>query len=265
MTAQPSAEDEDQEPQKRGYAGGPEMTLLDHLKELRNRVVVSAIAVILGVLVCMFFWQEIIGWLIAPARASFPEFELAIFGPVEVIGILFKVGLYGGILLASPVIAYEILAFILPGLTPQERKMILPGMFGVTAFLLAGMAFAYWVILPASLGFLLDFGSEQFDSVIGAKQYLDFAMRIIFWVGLSFELPMVLALLSRLGLVTWRKMLGFWRYSIVLVFVVAAIVTPTPDPLTQSLVAGPLLFLYFVGVGLAFLVRPGSQRGGEPA
>lgn len=265
MGAQPSPDTEDQGQQQRGYSGGPEMTLLEHLKELRNRVVVAAIAVILGVLVCMFFWQEIIGWLIAPARASFPEFELAVFGPVEVIGILFKVGLYGGILLASPVIAYEFLAFILPGLTPQERKMILPGIIGVTVFLLGGMAFAYWIILPASLGFLLDFGSEQFNPVIGAKQYLDFAMRIIFWVGLSFELPMVLALLSRLGMVSWQKMLGFWRYSIVLVFVVAAIVTPTPDPLTQSLVAGPLLLLYFVGVALAFLVRPRSQRGGQSA
>lgn len=135
-------------------------------------------------------------------------------------------------------------------------------MGGVVLFLLAGMAFAYWVILPASLGFLLGFADDQFNSVIGAKQYIDFATRIIFWVGVSFELPIVLALLAKLGMTTWRKLLGFWRYAIVLVFVVAAVVTPTPDPLTQTLVAGPLFALYFVGILFAFFV--GKKKAPEP-
>lgn len=239
-----------------------EMTLLDHLKELRNRVVISAFAVVIGVLVCLFFWQTIVGWLIAPAREDFPDFKPAVFGPVESIGIAFKIGLYGGVLLASPVILYEMLAFVLPGLTPREKKMILPTMGGVVLFLLGGMSFAYWVILPASLGFLLGFADDQFNSVIGAKQYIDFATRIIFWVGVSFELPIVLALLAKLGMTTWRKLLGFWRYAIVLVFVVAAVVTPTPDPLTQTLVAGPLFGLYFVGILFAFFV--GKKKAPEP-
>jgi len=235
-----------------------EMTLLEHLKELRNRVVISAFAVVIGVLVCLFFWQTIVGWLIAPARETYPDFKPAVFGPVESIGVAFKIGLYGGFLLASPVILYETLAFVLPGLTPREKKLILPTMLGVVFFLLSGMAFAYWVILPASLGFLLGFAENQFDPLIGAKQYIDFSTRIIFWVGVSFELPIVLALLARLGLTTWRKLLGFWRYAIVLVFVVAAVVTPTPDPLTQTFVAGPLFVLYFVGIVLAFFV--GKKR-----
>jgi sec-independent protein translocase protein TatC len=246
MAAQPSPEDlQNQAELISPMAADPpvepgEMTLIEHLKELRNRAIISSAAVVVGILVCV--------------REEFPDFRPAVFSPTESIGIMFKIGLYGGLLLASPVVVYQFIAFVLPGLTPKEKRMIFPGLIGVVAFLMGGMAFAYWVILPASLGFLLTFADSQFDSVIGAKQYLDFVIRIIFWVGLSFELPMVLALLARLGLVTWRKLLAFWRYAIVLVFVIAAIVTPTPDPLTQSFVAGPLLFLYFVGVFFAFVV-----------
>ncbi len=193
------------------------------------------------------------------------RFEAHGFHVTETIGVLFKVGMYGGLMLASPVVLYELLAFIVPGLTPKERKLLLPGLFGIIIFLVAGMAFAYWIILPASLGFLLDLGGDNFNPVIGAKQYIDFATRIVFWVGLSFELPMVLALIARLGVVRAKQLLGFWRYAIVIIFVIAAIVTPTPDPLTQSLVAGPLLGLYVVGIGFAWLVQPKRPRQEAPA
>jgi sec-independent protein translocase protein TatC len=237
--------------------GGAEMTLIEHLKELRNRVIVCAVAVVLGVLVCAVFWETIIGWLLAPAREQQgPDFGLKVFSPTETIGVLFKVAMYGGLIVASPVIIYEVLAFVVPGLTPRERKMVLPGIIGTIAFLLMGMAFAYWVILPASLGFLLDFGGDNFDPLIGAKQYMDFAIRIIFWVGVSFELPMVIALLAKLGIVRARQLLRFWRYAVIIVFVVAAVVTPTPDPMTQTFVAGPLFVLYFVGILFAWFLQP---------
>jgi sec-independent protein translocase protein TatC len=244
------------------------MTLVEHLLELRNRVLVSAVAVVLAMLVCLIFWQTIFGWLLAPAREDFPDFQLSSFSPTDRIQMVFKIGIYGGFLLASPVVVYEILAFIVPGLTPQERRAIFPGMIGAVLFLLGGMAFAYWVILPASLSFLLDFGSEDIQNVIGIKQYMDFVLRVIFWVGVSFELPMVMALLGWLGVVTAKQLLRFWRYAIVLCFIVAAIVTPTPDPLTQSLVGGPLMLLYVLGIAMAWFtsrrhrrIRPEAMRG----
>jgi sec-independent protein translocase protein TatC len=240
--------------------GDAEMTLLEHLKELRNRVVISAVAVVLGMVICIIFWETIIGWLIAPARDEIPDFRPNIFSPTETIGIMFKVGLYGGLLLASPVVIYEITAFIVPGLTPRERRFVLPGLAGIVSFLLAGMAFAYWVILPASLGFLLNFGSGNFEEEIGAKQYIDFAVRIIFWVGISFELPMLLALLAKLRVVRARQLIGFWRYAVVIIFIIAAIVTPTPDPITQTFVAGPLVFLYIVGIFFAWIIQPKRPR-----
>ena len=245
----------------RGHQGGPEMTLLDHLRELRNRIIVCALALIVGVVVCVVFWETILGWLLAPARAGHPDFKLYVFSPTETIGILFKVGLYGGIILASPVWVYQLLAFIVPGLTAREKRMVFPGMVGVIFFLLVGMAFAYWIILPASLGFLLDLGSANFQTAIGGPQYISFATRIIFWVGVAFELPMVLALAARLGVVRAGQLLHFWRYAVVIIFVIAAVITPTPDPFNQSLVAGPLLLLYFLGVLMARIV----QKPRDPA
>ena len=232
-----------------------EMTLVEHLLELRNRVIVCAIALVAGTAFSFIFWLTIVGWLLAPARESHPDFNLVVFSPTETFGVLFKIGLYGGLIIASPVWLYEIISFVVPGLTKAERKILLPGALGAVTFLAVGMAFAYFIILPASLNFLLDFGGDQFDPVIGAKQYMDFAIRIIFWVGVSFEMPMVIAIAARLGMVRARQLIGFWRYAIVIVFVIAAVVTPTPDPLTQSLVAGPLALLYIVGVLFAWLLQ----------
>lgn len=240
------------------------MALMDHLKELRNRALISMVTLVITTGLCFIFWETIVGWLQAPARAKDPEFKASVFSPTETIGVLFKVGLYGGLILASPMWIYQTLAFIMPGLTKGERKILLPGLLGLIGFMLAGMAFAYYIILPASLGFLLDFGSDQFEAVIGAKQYMDFATRIIFWVGLSFELPMVIALLAKMKMVRARQLISFWRYAIVLVFILAAVVTPTPDPLTQSLVAGPLLILYAIGILFAFILQP-KQTEQTPA
>lgn len=259
MAIQPPAEE---------AASFGEMTLMEHLKELRNRVLISAVTVVLGIIVCLYFWQDILGWLMEPAPqvrtqdGTLEDFRISSFSPTDRIAVIFKIGLYGGLIVASPMLIYQALAFILPGLTPREKRLILPGLLGTIAFLLGGMAFAYYIILPASLDFLLELGDEQFQTLTGAKQYIDFVTRIIFWVGISFELPMVLALAAKLGLVRAKQLLGFWRYAIVIVFVIAAIVTPTPDPLTQSLVAGPLLILYFVGILFALFLQP--RKKNEP-
>lgn len=264
MTAEPRPAIEPEAPKRAEpeFTGGPELTILEHLAELRNRVLVSGIALVVGILVCFFFWQDILGLMLEPAQSRLgDDYRLASFSPTDRIVALFKIGLYGGMVVASPVIIYEIMAFVVPGLTPKERRVLFFGMFGAVFFLVSGMAFAYFVILPVSLDFLLGLASDQTENVTGIKQYTDFVVRVVFFVGLSFELPMVIALAARIGLVNARQLIGFWRYAIVLVFVVAAIVTPTPDPLTQTLVAGPLLGLYVVGIVFAWILykpREGS-------
>jgi sec-independent protein translocase protein TatC len=249
----------------KGYQGGPEMTLMEHLKELRNRVIICAIALVIGCLVTFYFWETILGWMLAPGRTQMPGLKLTSFSPTDRITAIFKIGLYGGVAIASPVIIYELLAFIVPGLTPREKKLILPGILGVVAFLLAGMAFAYWVILPQSLGFLLDFGNDQIVNSQGIQQYVSFVTRIVFWVGVAFEMPMVLALAAKFRLVRAKQLLGFWRYAILIIFIMSAIITPTPDPFNQTLVAAPLFFLYFVGILFAKVLQPKPVAAAAPA
>lgn len=237
-----------------------EMTILEHLRELRNRAIVCSAAVVVGCGICFYFWETILGWLLAPGRAQDPALKLASFSPVDRIGAIFKIGMYGGIALASPIIIYEVLAFVVPGLTARERRAAIPAVFGSMAFLFAGMAFAYWLVLPLSLGFLLNFGGHIINNVIGIHQYTDFVLRSMFFAGLAFELPMVLGLLGWLNLVQPRSMLGFWRYMIVIVFVAACFIVPTPDPVDQAIVAIPLMGLYLLGIGLAWALGRGRRR-----
>jgi len=264
MAAEQVPQDNEEAPQG-GYRGGPEMTLLEHLKELRNRVIICALVLIIGCAVSFYFWETILGWMLAPGREQLPGLKLNSFSPTDRITAIFKIGLYGGVAIASPVWVYELLAFIVPGLTPREKKMLLPGILGVVAFLLAGMAFAYWVILPQSLGFLLNYGSSQIDNQQGIPGYVSFVTRIVFWVGVAFEMPMVLALAAKFGLVRAKQLLGFWRYAILIIFIASAIITPTPDPFNQTLVAAPLFFLYFVGILLAKLLQPRRPAVAEGA
>lgn len=257
MATQPSQPPPNLRPvAKSGYAGGPEMSLLEHLKELRNRVIICAAALIIGSIVCFYFWEVILGWLLAPARVDHPDFRLTSLSPVDRIGTIFKIGMYGGLIVSSPIIFYEILAFIVPGLTPRERRILAPGLLGMIFFMMAGMAFAYWIVLPASLGFLLDLGSDQIETKTAIQPYMDFVIRIVFWVGIAFELPVILALVAKLGLVRAKQLLRFWRYAIVIIVLIAAVITPTPDPYNQMLVAGPLFVLYFIGVLFAWILQP---------
>ena len=188
------------------------------------------------------------------------NFRLASFSPTDRISAIFKIAIYGGLLLALPIIIYEAIAFIVPGLTTSERRVLLLGVLGSAFFMLAGMAFAYYIVLPRALDFLLGVAAENVENVTGIHEYISFVTRIILWVGVAYQLPMVLALAGRLGLVTAGQLLRFWRYAIVLVFLLAAIATPTPDPLTQSVVAVPLLGLYFLGVLFAKVLY--TPRGG---
>ncbi len=176
------------------------------------------------------------------------DFRLASFSPTDRISAIFKIAVYGGLLLALPVIIFQALAFIVPGLTSGERRVLLMGVFGCTFFMIGGMAFAYYIVLPRALSFLLDVAADNVVTVTGIHEYISFVTRIILWVGIAYQLPMVLAIAARVGMVTAGQLMRFWRYAIVIVFILAAIATPTPDPVTQSVVAIPLLGLYFLGV-----------------
>ena len=246
---------EDLDPTADG-AGG-QMTLLEHLLELRYRIMWMAISVVLGMVA--FFIPAIgfrvIEWLLLPARAAVPDFRPQFIEPMENIAAFFQVALLGGLTVSIPFVVYHALRFITPALTRNEKKWVFPIVFGASAAFVGGVAFGYFFILPFTLAFLLSFGDSfaQADWRIG--NYIDFVTRMLGIMGLVFETPLLVMALAKFHIVTWRQLLKFWRYAIIIAFVIAAIVTPTIDPVTQTLVGGPICILYFVGIGLAWLVR----------
>jgi sec-independent protein translocase protein TatC len=164
------------------------------------------------------------------------------------------VALLAGIAIAMPVLVYETLAFIGPGLTRAEKRWLYPIVLGASVAFVAGAAFAYYIELPPALRFLLNSG-EGIKPFINITSYIDFTTRLMLVTGLVFELPLFVMGLAKLHIVSSRKLIGWWRYAIVLAFIVSAVVTPSIDPITQTLVAAPMIVLYFLGIILAKLVE----------
>ncbi|KAK9074523.1 hypothetical protein SSX86_007121 [Deinandra increscens subsp. villosa] len=222
-----------------------EMSLFDHLEELRERLFVSVLAVGAAIMGCFVYSKELIMLLEAPVSSQGVRFlQLA---PGEFFFTTLKVSGYCGILLGSPVILYEIIAFVLPGLTKSERKFLAPIVLGSSVLFYAGLAFSYSVLTPAALNFFVTYAEGVVESIWSIDQYFEFVLVLMFSTGLSFQVPVIQLLLGQVGLVSGDQMLSIWRYVVVGAVVAAAIVTPSTDPLTQLLLAGPLLGLYFGG------------------
>jgi sec-independent protein translocase protein TatC len=238
-------------------AGERYMSVLEHIEELRFRLFISAVFVVIGLGVSVFFGQDLIDFLKEPAEARNPDFQVQFIEPFELFVTYFRVSLLGGLVLGMPMIVYQGLRFVSPGLNPNERRWLYATVFGATVLFLSGVAFAYYIALPPALDFLLGFGGGEIaEANIRIGSYVDFVTRLLFWTGVAFQTPLVVMYLSRFGIVSAGQLLRWWRFAIVAAFVVAAIVTPTIDPVTQSLVAGPIIVLYFLGIVLAVLVRP---------
>jgi sec-independent protein translocase protein TatC len=232
------------------------MTLLEHLTELRRRLFIAAAALVIAT--CVSFYPLTgwaLEWLKKPAENRTEGFDLIFTAPTEFWTVYFQVSLLLGFAIAMPVILWQVLAFIGPGLTRQEKKWAYPVVIGASAMFIAGCAFAYYVEMPPALTFLLDSPGDIATPLIGVRSYVSFATRLMLVTGLVFELPFVVMGLAKVGVVTSRKLLGYWRFAIVGAFIISAFVTPSIDPVTQTLVAGPMVVLYFVGIVLAKLVE----------
>jgi sec-independent protein translocase protein TatC len=241
---------------------GKVLTIIEHLQELRNRVMWSAIALAAGIGVSVWpLTKYTIHFLILPAQDTRPDFKLHQFQLLDYWSTYFRVSLLLGIALAMPMIVYQLLAFVAPGLTRQERRWLYPIVVGAAAMFVLGMAFAYYAELPPALNFLLNPKNDDVEPTIGVATYIDTVTRLLLITGLVFEMPFVIMGMAKIGVVTSRKLLGWWRYAILAAVVLAAIVTPSIDPVTQMVVAGPVLALYFVGAGLARLVEGNTFLG----
>ena len=239
-----------------------ELTLLEHLNELRRRVFISVIALIIGAMVAFLFWTDIVELLKRPAQELNDGAGVILIATqvTELLSTSVKVSLVSGFVLALPVILYQVVRFVAPGLSASEQRYLFLFIPGALLAFIGGVAFAYFVLTPRALPFLLTFGDGVAAPLIRISNLVDVMLRLLFWMGVAFETPVVMYLLAQLGIVTSRMFSRFRKYWVVVAFILGAIITPTFDPLNQTLVAAPLLALYEVGIFLAWLAGRARRR-----
>ena len=230
------------------------MGLMDHFRELRGRLVKAFLAVILGFVVCWFLRSYLVDFLFQPLlealRATNQPEEVVALGVAEKFFTYMKIAFVGGIFVGSPLIFYQVWAFIAPGLYENEKVYVVPVAFFSAFFFVAGGAFCYLVMLPNALPFLLGFGEEYMRDTPRMTEYYEFVLQLIFAFGLIFEMPLFVFFLSRLGIVTAPMLSRFRRYFVVIAFILGAVLTP-PDVMSQLFMAGPMLLLYEFSIIIA--------------
>ena len=246
--------------------------LRPHLVELRKRLAISVGALIVMFFVMFYFHEALLDWMVQPLNDALIEVGKksinAANGMVttsQVGGAFFvalKVSFFAAIVTALPIILWQIWLFIAPGLYAHEKKMILPFIIGGTTMFVVGVLFAYYVVTPFGFDFLITFGSFKFTPLINIEDYVGFFTKIMFGFGLAFELPVFSYFLALLGLIDDKQMTAFFKYAIVIIFIVAALLTP-PDVLTQLLMAGPLIVLYGVSILIVKIVNPAPKEEDE--
>ncbi|MBR2215048.1 MAG: twin-arginine translocase subunit TatC [Selenomonadaceae bacterium] len=225
------------------------MSLIAHLEELRRRLIRSLIAVAVGSAIAYFFIEDIMHWLTAPAG------KLYYLQPAEAFFTYLKVAVATGFLLALPVVFYHVWRFFLPALTVKERMVL--GLLVPLSVLLffGGLAFSFYAVLPFVVKFFMGFGNSELEAMFSIDKYFDFIVTFVLPFGFMFELPLVLAVLAKMGFVTSQGLKKYFRYVIFISFVVAAMLTP-PDVVSQTMLAIPLIALYGVGYGVVrFLLK----------
>jgi sec-independent protein translocase protein TatC len=232
------------EPQKED-----KMPLTSHLEELRKRLVRILIAVGIAFLGCFAFKEEIFRIVAQPLISVLPPGSHMVYtGLPEAFFTYIKVSLYAGIFVASPVVLYQVWKFISPGLFPKEKKFVAPFVITSTMLFIGGVCFGYFLVLPSAYKFFLEFTTDFLKPMLSMREYLTLTLKLLLAFGIIFEIPVFLFFMTKIGLVTPRKLAKTRRYAIVACFIVAAIITPTPDAFTQCMMAIPMVILYEVGI-----------------
>jgi sec-independent protein translocase protein TatC len=242
------------------------MPLTAHLEELRTRIIRSLLGIAAGFLLSYGFAERLVSWLLRPLTAIRPEQSLVIgTGVTDAFFTKLKVAGVAGVFVASPIVFYQAWKFVAPGLYERERRIAVPFSAAATFFFVSGAAFCYYLVFPVAFTFFLDeFTSVGISPQIRVSEYLTFTSRMLLAFGATFELPVVTFFLARIGLVTHRMMIGGARYAIVVIFIVAAVLTPGPDVASQMLMATPLLVLYALSIGIAYMAaRPAAEASDD--
>lgn len=236
-----------------------------HLEELRSRLIKSLVGLGVAFVGCYQFVEAIMDWLIAPIRGleGAQKVQMIGTGLTEAFFTKLKVALFAAIFVGSPWIFYQLWKFVAPGLYDNEKKYVKPFVFFGTFFFVSGAYFCYRLVFPTAFGFFVaEYASVSIEPFLKISEYLSFVSRMLLAFGAVFELPVFTFFLARVGIVDHKMMIAGWRWAIVIIFVVAAVLTPGPDVASQLLMATPLLFLYAVSIGVAYLFgRPPAEAG----
>lgn len=237
------------------------MTFLEHLEDLRKRIFYSFVALVVTIIPCWFFHREAFNILARPVTKFLPEGEKLAFTTLTAPFMLYiKVSFLTAIFLASPFIFLQLWYFIAPGLFQKEKKYVIPFVLFTTVFFTLGALFGYFIAFPFACSFFLKLGAD-FQPVITVDKYFSLALRVILGIALVFELPTLVFFLSRMGIITPRWMMKNFKYAILVIFIIAAIITPSPDMVNQSIIAVPMLALY--GLGILIAIVFGKKKNGK--
>jgi sec-independent protein translocase protein TatC len=236
-----------------------ELPIIEHLRELRSRLMKAALAVVATTIISFTFVEQEVILL----KYLAGKYTLTALEPTETFTTFLKVAFMTGLAMSMPFLIYQLYQFLAPGLTKSEKYWALLSLPMVALFFLMGVLFCYFIVLPSATSFLLGFGSDVVTATPRVSKFLDFVLNFLFAVGLAFETPVVIFILSKLGVATPKRLRKFRRWFYVIAFIVAAIITPTPDPINQTIVAVPIIILYEIGILFAWLGTRAQNRAAK--
>jgi sec-independent protein translocase protein TatC len=241
----------------------PGMSFLDHLEELRRRIIRSAIAVVVAFFACFLYADRIFRLMQRPIMVALKhnglDSKLVYLNPTEPFNLYIKIGFMAAIFAASPYILWQVWSFIAPALYRRERRYVAPFMVCTVGLFLAGGYFGYRIVYPAALEFLIHYGKD-FQPMITVHEYTDLFLAICVGLGVIFEMPILVFFLALFGIINARFMVKNFRYAILLIFIIAGIVSPTPDVMNMMIFASPMIVLYLLSIGVAWLVHPSRRK-----
>jgi sec-independent protein translocase protein TatC len=234
--------------------------LKPHIVDLRKRLTYAGAVVFVMFFICFAFWKIILGWMSAPLVAVLPEGQNMIFTAVqEPFFVALKVSFFAAFVISLPAIFWQVWLFVAPGLYSHEKMLILPFVFFATLMFVLGASFAYYVVLPMGFEFLINFGGDMFTALPKISEYVGFFSKLMVGFGLSFEMPVLTFFFAKLGMLTDKALKDFFRYAVILIFILASILTP-PDVVTQFLMAVPMIILYIISIYIAYKINPHKEE-----
>ena len=237
--------------------------LKPHIADLRKRLTISTITVVIMFFACFTFYEPILEWMMAPVKHALPAGTSMIAVEIqETFFTAMKVAFFAGFIISLPVIFWQLWLFLAPGLYDHEKKLVVPFVFFATLMFLLGASFAYYIVVPIGFDFLIAFGNSVVSVLPSIGKYVGFFTKLMIGFGIAFELPVITFFLAKIGLVNDQMLKDFFRYAVVLIFIISAILTP-PDVISQVLMAAPLLILYGVSIYIAKVFNPAQKEEEE--